>query len=258
MKGQVERNFRIRGFVRGARLRSAKPRLPGWKRNRITGLWEKAHENHNAIVNAGATMILSSIQYGHVNAGKTVRYIAVGSGNNIPAITDTTLQVETQRNAITSFDNTDLSNNPHIIKGTTTFAVDEAVGDIMEAGLFQEATGTPMIGRALFGSGGLEAATKADPCVVTCTGHGLSDGDLIQIEGVAGMVELNDERFYAKVLTPDTFALYTDEALTTSVDSTGYTDFTVASPDEGRWTLVFDKANDEVFSATYGISITLS
>lgn len=258
MKGQVERNFKIRGFVRGARLRSANPRLPGWRRNRITGLWEKAHANHNKITNAGAVMILSSIQAGHANAGKTVGYIAVGSGNNIPTIADTTLQVETERNAITSFDNTDLSNNPHIIKGTTTFATTEAVGDIMEIGLFQEATGAPMIGRALFGSGGLEAATKADPCVITDVGHGLSDGDLIQIEGVAGMVELNDERFYAKVLTPDTFSLYSDEALTTSIDSSAYTDFTVASPDEGRWTLVFDKANDEVFSATYGISITLS
>ena len=68
-------------------------------------------------------------------------------------------------------------------------------------------------------------ATKANPCRVTCVGHGLLDeahegGTLsahnyIQIVRVpsTSMHQLNEQYFYAKVIDADTLELYDDEAL---------------------------------------------
>lgn len=64
----------------------------------------------------------------------------------------------------------------------------------------------------------ITAATKADPCVITSVGHGLSDNDEIFITQVSGMSELNNRVFVINVLTADTFEL-NDE------DSTGYTTY---------------------------------
>lgn len=61
----------------------------------------------------------------------------------------------------------------------------------------------------------ISAVTKANPAVVTSTGHGLTDGDVIKITGVVGMTELNDEVFIVNQLTTSTFQLV-------GVDSTGY------------------------------------
>jgi len=53
----------------------------------------------------------------------------------------------------------------------------------------------------------ITAATKANPVVVTAAAHGFSDGDLVDIEDVAGMVELNDTRYRAIEKTTNTFEL---------------------------------------------------
>ena len=68
----------------------------------------------------------------------------------------------------------------------------------------------------------------ADPIVITTTGsHNLTDGELVTIEDVQGTVELNGNNYYVDVLTTSTFALYSDHALTTSVDGTsGFTAYT--------------------------------
>jgi len=69
--------------------------------------------------------------------------------------------------------------------------------------------------------------TQADPAVVTTSSaHTLSDSDLITITDVLGMTEVNENNFYVDVLSPTTFALYTDSGLTTTVDSTAYTAYT--------------------------------
>ena len=74
----------------------------------------------------------------------------------------------------------------------------------------------------------ISGATKANPVVVTTTAaHGLSDSDKVSISGIVGMVEINANVYYAKVTgySTTTFALYSDSALTTTVDGSGYTTY---------------------------------
>ncbi|MBN8749525.1 MAG: phage tail protein [Variovorax sp.] len=65
----------------------------------------------------------------------------------------------------------------------------------------------------------ITAISKANPAVVTSAAHGLADGAVVEITGVAGMTELNGRRFVVESLTTDTFALV-------GVDSTGYGTYT--------------------------------
>lgn len=69
------------------------------------------------------------------------------------------------------------------------------------------------------GGGSISAATKADPCQITCNNHQLSDGDLVYIEGVAGMTELNDRIFKTSWVNTNNFTLV-------GCDSTNYTTYT--------------------------------
>lgn len=57
--------------------------------------------------------------------------------------------------------------------------------------------------------------SRANPAVVTETGHGRSDGDVVRIKNVVGMTELNNELFVINVLTNNTYELV-------DVDSSGY------------------------------------
>lgn len=67
----------------------------------------------------------------------------------------------------------------------------------------------------------ISAVTKANPAVVTSTAHGYTTGDVIQIDGVGGMIELNGRAYVVTVLTADTFSL-------NGTDSTNYTIYTSA------------------------------
>ena len=71
----------------------------------------------------------------------------------------------------------------------------------------------------------ISGATAANPVVITSSVHGLSDSDLVSISGVVGMTQLNVNTYYAKVTgySTTTFALYSDSALTTTVDGSAYT-----------------------------------
>lgn len=71
----------------------------------------------------------------------------------------------------------------------------------------------------------ISGASEADPCVITCTGHGFSTGDKIRISGVNGMVELNGKVFTITVIDANSFSI--------GVDSQAYTTYTsggVAEP----------------------------
>lgn len=57
--------------------------------------------------------------------------------------------------------------------------------------------------------------TQANPAVVTASGHGLEEGDIVKIVDVVGMVELNEDIFIVGPVTPTTFELV-------DVDSTDY------------------------------------
>ena len=69
--------------------------------------------------------------------------------------------------------------------------------------------------------------TQANPGVVTTTEDNFfTDGAVVTITDVAGMVQLNGNSYYANVLTSNTFSLYSDAGLTTTVDTTGFTPYT--------------------------------
>lgn len=65
----------------------------------------------------------------------------------------------------------------------------------------------------------ISGATRANPCVVSSTNHGLSNGDVVRITGVVGMDELNNELFVVANKQTSSFELE-------GVDSTGYGQYT--------------------------------
>jgi hypothetical protein len=69
----------------------------------------------------------------------------------------------------------------------------------------------------------ISAATKADPAVITVTGHGVAVGGyaVARIRGVGGMTELNDEVFIAVYASANTLTLR-------GVNSTNYGTFSSA------------------------------
>jgi hypothetical protein len=68
----------------------------------------------------------------------------------------------------------------------------------------------------------ITGATNASPIVIACTGHGLSDDDIVTIAGVTGNTNANGN-FYVKATGQDAnhFALYSDAALQTPVAGNG-------------------------------------
>lgn len=65
----------------------------------------------------------------------------------------------------------------------------------------------------------ITGATKANPVVITSVAHGLSNGDLVDIDDVGGMTEINGLRFTVANKTADTFEL-------SGVNGTAYTAYT--------------------------------
>lgn len=69
----------------------------------------------------------------------------------------------------------------------------------------------------------ISGATQANPVVITATAHGFSNGDLIDIDNVFGMVELNNTRFKAANVTANTFEL-TDQS-DVGIDGTAFSEY---------------------------------
>jgi len=72
----------------------------------------------------------------------------------------------------------------------------------------------------------ISAATKANPCVVTDTGHGYSNGAEIFITAVAGMTELNDKYYLVASKTTNTYALTNIDG--TNINSSSFTTYSSA------------------------------
>jgi len=68
----------------------------------------------------------------------------------------------------------------------------------------------------------VSGATQANPCVVTATGHTLSNGDDVYITGIVGMTELNGNTFTVANAGANTFEL-TDQVTGANVDSSAFT-----------------------------------
>ena len=71
----------------------------------------------------------------------------------------------------------------------------------------------------------ITGATRANPTVITATGHGLNDGDRITISGVGGMVELNST-FVVNNKTTDTFEIKHSLNDGSSIDGSNFTPYT--------------------------------
>ncbi len=86
--------------------------------------------------------------------------------------------------------------------------------EVLEEHSWNEATRYTRLAR-LASAKTITAITQASPAVVTSAAHGYSDGDLVLVEDVAGMVELNDRYHTVAGVTANTFQLANE-------DSTGY------------------------------------
>lgn len=205
---------------------------------------------------AGLTMMAQGIQFGNALQGKTIRYLEVGTGSTIPAKGDTALVAAVTRKAIASWDNTNISSDPVVMIASCSFTASEAIGDLMEVGLFQELTGAPMFARALFGMGAISGITKAATAVVSSIAHGLSDGNKILIQNVDGMTEVNNQKYFIKKSGDDAFELYTDAALTTPVNSTGFGTYSETSPGNDTWKRIIPKTSADTLTVAYPLTFT--
>lgn len=72
----------------------------------------------------------------------------------------------------------------------------------------------------------ISGATKANPCVITDTGHGYSNGDEVWITGVVGMTELNDKYYLVANKNTNDFELTDIDG--TNINSTAFTTYSSA------------------------------
>lgn len=77
-------------------------------------------------------------------------------------------------------------------------------------------------GHVLTGEKNITGATNANPIVVTAASHGFSSGDEVFIEGVGGMIQLNQNRYIVSVLNANTFRLLKQLDGSTFVDGSDY------------------------------------
>ena len=103
---------------------------------------------------------------------------------------------------------------------------DSAYPLLQEIGKFNRDTGYPILDtNRSQAAREIISATQANPCRITSSLHGVSDGGLIRIMDAGTMTELSGD-YYAKYIDANTLDLYTDAGLTTGVDSSAYTAFT--------------------------------
>ena len=79
-------------------------------------------------------------------------------------------------------------------------------------------------GSVLEGDKTISAITKANPAVVTATGHGYSNGDEVVISGVVGMTEVNGKRFLVAGKTTNTFQFTNKDGA--NINSSSFTTYT--------------------------------
>jgi len=69
----------------------------------------------------------------------------------------------------------------------------------------------------------INTINKASPVVITTsTPHKLMDKSKIIFTDIIGMIEINNNIYYSKIVNDTTFNIYEDEALTSQVDSSTY------------------------------------
>lgn len=108
----------------------------------------------------------------------------------------------------------------------------------------------------------IAGATQANPVVInTSSAHGFYEGQPVTITGINGMTELNGNEYYVNITSTLEFALYSDSALSTSVNGTGFTAYTSSGTATGGATaaevgnFVFTGSNIDT-SDSSSISVT--
>jgi len=104
----------------------------------------------------------------------------------------------------------------------------------------------------------ITAATRADPCQVTMTAHGLSTDDIIHITGVGGMTELNDLAYVVTVVDLNTVDLNGAASTVFGVYTTGGNAFIQQYCDNGLFlNCVADNCFRNGMSITSGKNIQI-
>jgi hypothetical protein len=110
----------------------------------------------------------------------------------------------------------------------------------------------------------ITGATQANPCVITATAHGYSNGDEVWIDGIVGMTQLNGRAFTIANVAANTFELVDENSTThtayasggsayrTSVRFTGAT-ITTTSGNTVSWAAVAGAARYNVYKAVNGV-----
>ena len=102
--------------------------------------------------------------------------------------------------------------------------------------------------------------TQASPAVVTAEAHGFSNGDMVTITGVVGMVEVNGNTYKVASAATDTFALNTEADA--NVDSSGFTEYAsggIATLEERLDSVEFvleDSADNISFAEVASVTLT--
>lgn len=104
----------------------------------------------NTIVTAGRRFVLQQIISSDFVTSQSIGYMAVGTGTNAPATSDTALQSETTRLAIGTFTTTNLTSNPPSWAAQMSLATNLGNTTLGEVGLFNSSSGGTLLGRATF------------------------------------------------------------------------------------------------------------
>jgi hypothetical protein len=233
-------------------LRAGRVIAQMYRRDPRSGLYLPGERsaNDNVRILAGRVTISDVLIEGDSAQGTGIKEVATGDGNTAPLQTDSAMGNELDR-GIGIWDKALQSGDPPKTSVSYQFQPSEANGNNKEAGLFFD--DASMLAHARYGDGVISGATKASPCVITSTAHGLTGGDSfsdpehIYIQGVGGMTELNGNYYFVKYVGVNSFSLYTDVDLTSPVNSTGYGTFTT----DGEWLRNYLKTASEIFQVTW-------
>ena len=86
------------------------------------------------------------------------------------------------------------------------------------------------------------------PVVTTATNHGLSDRNIVVFKDIGGMTQIEGEKLYVKVITDQTFELFTDVDLEIPYNTSSYDGYTTG----GRLGLIYQVDEDQYFNLVAG------
>lgn len=137
-------NLKLRGYIQVAMFEANKQEVER------RGVPVEFYEGNNTIVTSGRRWVLQQLASSEINTAQSISYIAVGTGTNAPATSDTALQSEVTRIAISSFVTSNLTSNPPSWQAIISLATNQGNTTLGEIGLFNSSSGGTMLGRATF------------------------------------------------------------------------------------------------------------